>query len=96
VAMNGIFSFSYFPLKIATFLGFLLSTLTFIMALIEIYLYFMFGREVPGFTTIILVILFCFGMIFLILGIMGTYIERIYDEVKQRPNYIVNNAIGFK
>lgn len=95
VAMNGIFSFSYFPLKIATFLGFLLFTLTFIMALIEIYLYLMFGREVPGFTTLILVILLCFGMFFLMFGIMGTYIERIYDEVKQRPNYIVNNAIGF-
>lgn len=95
VAMNGIFSFSYFPLKIATFMGFLLSTLSFIMALVEIYLYLVFGREVPGYTTIILVILFCFGMIFLMFGIMGTYIERIYDEVKQRPNYIVSNAIGF-
>ncbi|MHB8163923.1 MAG: glycosyltransferase family 2 protein [Methanoregula sp.] len=95
VAINGIFSFSYFPLKIATFMGFLLSTLSFIMALVEIYLYLTFGREVPGFTTLILVTLFCFGMIFLMFGIMGTYIERIYDEVKQRPNYIVNNAIGF-
>jgi dolichol-phosphate mannosyltransferase len=95
VAMNGIFSFSYFPLKIATFMGFLLSTLSFVMALFEIYLYLTFGREVPGFTTLILVILFCFGMIFLMFGIMGTYIERIYDEVKQRPNYIVNNEIGF-
>jgi glycosyltransferase involved in cell wall biosynthesis len=95
VAMNGIFSFSYFPLKIATLLGFLLSTLTFIMVLVEIYLYMIFGREVPGFTTLILVILFCFGMIFLMFGIMGIYIERIYDEVKQRPNYIVNNEIGF-
>jgi len=95
VAMNGIFSFSYFPLKIATFMGFLLSTLSFIMALVEIYLYLIFGREVPGFTTIILVILFCFGMIFLMFGIMGTYIERIYDEVKQRPNYIVRSEIGF-
>jgi dolichol-phosphate mannosyltransferase len=95
VAMNGIFSFSYFPLKIATFMGFLLSTLSFVLALVEIYLYLAFGREVPGFTTLILVILFCFGMIFLMFGIMGTYIERIYDEVKQRPNYIVNNEIGF-
>jgi dolichol-phosphate mannosyltransferase len=95
VAMNWIFSFSYFPLKIATFMGFLLSTLSFILALVEIYLYLAFGREVPGFTTLILVILFCFGMIFLMFGIMGTYIERIYDEVKQRPNYIVNNEIGF-
>jgi dolichol-phosphate mannosyltransferase len=96
VAMNGIFSFSYFPLKIATAMGFLLSTMAFIAAFIEIYFYLVFGREVPGFTTTILVILFCFGMVFLIFGIMGTYIERIYDEVKQRPNFIVNTEIGFK
>ncbi len=95
VAMNGIFSFSYFPLKIATTLGFFLSIITFILALFEIYLYVAFGREVPGFTTLILVILFCFGMVFLMFGIMGSYIERIYDEVKQRPNYIVNNEVGF-
>lgn len=96
VAMNGIFSFSYFPLKIATGLGFLLSTISFIGAFVEFLLYLLYGREVPGFTTIILVVLFCFGMVFLIFGILGIYIERIYDEVKQRPNYIVNNEIGFK
>jgi polyisoprenyl-phosphate glycosyltransferase len=96
VAMNGIFSFSYFPLKIATAFGFILSSFSFILAFIEIFLYFIYGREVPGFTTTILTQLFCFGMMFLILGIMGTYIERIYDEVKQRPNYIIRNEIGFK
>jgi len=96
VAMNGIFSFSYFPLKIATAMGFLLFIITFILAFIEIFLYLFYGREVPGFTTTILVILFGFGMVFLMLGIMGTYLERIYDEVKQRPNFIVNSDIGFK
>jgi dolichol-phosphate mannosyltransferase len=96
VAMNGIFSFSYFPLRIATTLGFLLFFATFILALFELYLFFAFGREVPGFTTIILVILFCFGMVFLMFGIMGSYIERIYDDVKQRPNYIVDAEIGFR
>lgn len=96
VAMNGIFSFSYFPLRIATTLGFLLFFATFILALFELYLFFAFGREVPGFTTIILVILFCFGMVFLMFGIMGSYIERIYDDVKQRPNYIVDAEFGFR
>ena len=96
VAMNGIFSFSYFPLKIATAMGFILATITFILAIFEIFLYLLYGREVPGFTTLVLVILFCFGMVFLIFGVIGTYIERIYDEVKQRPNYIVNSEIGFK
>jgi len=95
VAMNGIFSFSYFPLQIATALGFGLATLSFMAAVYEIYLYLVFGREVPGFTTLILIVLSGFGILFLMFGVMGNYIERIYDEVKQRPNYIVNRVIGF-
>ena len=96
VAMNGIFSFSYFPLKIATGLGFMLSLISFVSAIFEIYLFLIYGREVPGFTTLILTVLFCFGVLFFLLGIFGKYIERIYEEVKQRPNYIVKNTIGFE
>jgi dolichol-phosphate mannosyltransferase len=96
VAMNGIFSFSYFPLKIATGLGFVLSLISFVIAIFEIFLFLIYGREVPGFTTLILTVLFCFGVLFFLLGIFGKYIERIYEEVKQRPNYIVKNTIGFE
>jgi glycosyltransferase involved in cell wall biosynthesis len=95
-AMNGIFSFSYFPLQIATALGFVLSSLAFMAAIYEIYLYLVYGREVPGFTTMILIMLFGFSILFLMFGVMGNYIERIYDEVKERPNYIVRNEVGFK
>jgi dolichol-phosphate mannosyltransferase len=96
VAMNGIFSFSYFPLQIATALGFMLSLITFVIGVFEIFFFVMYGREVPGFTTLILTVLFCFGVLFFLLGIFGKYIERIYEEVKQRPNYIVKDTIGFK
>jgi dolichol-phosphate mannosyltransferase len=95
VAMNGIFSFSYFPLKIGIAMGFILSTLAFLAAIYEVYLYLVFGREVPGFTTMILIMLLGFGILFLMFGIMGSYIERIYDEVKERPNYIIKNRVGF-
>lgn len=95
VAMNGIFSFSYFPLKIATIMGFSLSVISFILILAEIGLFFVYGREVPGYTSTILIILFLFGMLFLLLGIVGIYMGRIYDEVKQRPNYIIKKEIGF-
>jgi len=95
IAMNGIFSFSYFPLKIATAAGFLLFGLSCILTAIEIYLYLIYGREVPGFTTLVLSILFGFGMVFLMFGVLGNYIERIYEEVKQRPNYIVDTVVGF-
>jgi glycosyltransferase involved in cell wall biosynthesis len=95
IAMNGIFSFSYFPLKLATIIGFALSVISFILILIELSLFFIYGREVPGYTSTILIILFLFGMLFLLLGILGIYLGRIYDEVKQRPNYIIKNEIGF-
>ena len=96
VTMNGIFSFSYFPLKIGITAGFLLSVGSFLAVLYEIYLYLMFGRAVPGFTTTILIMMGGFGIVFLMFGIMGMYIERIYDEVKQRPNYIVRDVVGFE
>jgi glycosyltransferase involved in cell wall biosynthesis len=65
------------------------------MIAVELGLYLAYGRIVPGYTTLIIVMLFLFGMLFLILGIIGEYIARIYDEVKQRPNYIVKKEIGF-
>jgi dolichol-phosphate mannosyltransferase len=65
------------------------------MIIVELALFLLYGREVPGFTTLIIAMLFLFGMLFMILGIIGEYIARIYDEVKQRPNYIVKREIGF-
>jgi dolichol-phosphate mannosyltransferase len=96
LALNGIFSFSYVPLKLATWLGFVVSLISFMLIVIELALFLAYGREVPGFTTLIIVILFLFGMLFLIMGIMGEYIARIYDEVKKRPIYIVRDEIGLK
>jgi polyisoprenyl-phosphate glycosyltransferase len=96
VAINGIFSFSYFPLQIATILGFLVSICSFIMIFVELGLYLIYGQVVPGFTTTIILILFLFGILFSLMGIMGVYIARIYDEVKQRPNFIVRDKIGFE
>jgi polyisoprenyl-phosphate glycosyltransferase len=95
LALDGIFSFSKVPLQIATLLGFVVSILSFLMIIIELVLFILYGRVVPGFTTLIITILFLFGMMFIVLGIIGEYIARIYDEVKQRPNYIVKREIGF-
>jgi dolichol-phosphate mannosyltransferase len=95
VAMNGIFSFSYFPLHLATILGFIISISSFIGIFIQLGLFLLYGREVPGFTTTIVLMLFLFGVLFSLLGIIGVYIARIYDEVKERPSFIVKNAIGF-
>lgn len=95
VAANGIFSFSYVPLRLAIILGFVISALSFLSIAIELILIFILGRIAPGIFTLIFLIGFMFGMLFIILGIIGEYLARIYDEVKQRPNFIVKEAIGF-
>jgi glycosyltransferase involved in cell wall biosynthesis len=95
VAANGIFSFSYVPLRIVTIVGFLVSLISFSTILIELMLIIIFGRVAPGIFTVIFLIGFLFGILFIILGIIGEYLARIYDEVKQRPNYIVKDKIGF-
>jgi glycosyltransferase involved in cell wall biosynthesis len=96
LALNGIFSFSYLPLKAATVLGFALSLISFALIGVEIALFLVYGRQVPGFTTLVILVLFLSGMQFLIMGMLGEYIARIYDEAKQRPNFIVKRAIGFR
>lgn len=94
VAVNGIFSFSYFPLRLVTVLGFLLSCLSFMVIVLQLSLFFIFGRGAPGISTIVVLTSFLFGMLFLILGIIGEYLSRIYDEVKSRPSFIVKNSFG--
>jgi dolichol-phosphate mannosyltransferase len=95
-ALNGIFSFSNFPLYIAAILGFVLSITAGILIIYELSLYLAYGRVVPGFTSLIVVMLFLFSMLFLVVGILGVYIARIYEEVMHRPDYIVNNELGFE
>ena len=95
LALDGIFSFSYFPLQIASYLGFAVSALSFVA--MAVYLYkklFIHPDEPPGFPTLITVALFLGGIQLLSLGVIGEYIGRIYDEVKRRPTYIVRAAYG--
>ena len=95
-AINGLFSFSNFPLHIASILGFALAILSFILILVEGTLFLFYGREIPGVATIILFMLFSFGILFFLLGIIGGYIGKIYEEVKKRPDYIIRQEIGFE
>lgn len=96
VAINGIFSFSYIPLRGITILGFTITVVTFLMVLFYLYLYVIWGRVTPGTTTMILLILLLFGMLFFALGIISEYLVRIYDEVKKRPTYIIKNKINIE
>ena len=88
-ALDAITSFSYKPLKIAAYIGFLLSFASFIYLLVVIWQRIFTDTVIAGWASSIAVSLFFNGIILMILGIVGEYIGRIYDEVKGRPLYIV-------
>ena len=91
-ALEGIFSFSNFPLKIWTYLGLIVSISSFSYLLFIIINVLFYGIDVPGYASVICVILFFNGILLMNLGIFGEYLSRIYTEVKQRPFYIVENT----
>lgn len=91
VAMNGIFSFSYLPLRLVSTIGIFLTIISFILMIIYVVIFIVRGRETPGIATVILLLLFLFGILFFVLGVISEYLARIYDDVKQRPNFIVKN-----
>lgn len=96
LALNGIFSFSYRPLKYVTIMGIIIALLSFAEGSRIIYLKLtdkMF--DVPGWTSLFVSLLFFSGIQLISLGIIGEYIARIYDEVKQRPQYVIRTKIGF-
>jgi len=94
VAINGIFSFSYAPLRFVSFLGIGITFISFSMMIAYLYIFLIHGREAPGVMTIIMLILLLFGLLFFSLGIISEYMARIYDEVKGRPSYIIKKLIN--
>lgn len=93
LALKGIFAHSYKPLKLITIAGFLLSFLSIISILPLTYLWIVKGVPFAGFGTLISLILLMISFLFLFLGIIGEYIGLIYEEVKQRPNFIVSEIL---
>jgi glycosyltransferase involved in cell wall biosynthesis len=93
-AIDGITSFSTIPLYISTFIGIIMSILGFIYGVFAIYARVFTGYVVEGWTSVIVTVLFLGGINLIILGIQGTYMARIYNEVKGRPRYLVRRAYG--
>jgi len=92
-SMTGIVSFSKIPLRIATLLGFTISTLGIIYAAWLLYGYVMRGGFPPGYASLILVTLVIGGLQLVFLGIIGEYLGGIFDEVKGRPLYVVEEIV---
>jgi glycosyltransferase involved in cell wall biosynthesis len=95
-AADGIFSFTYKPLKLATYIGLFLSVIGFLYLLIVLYQKLFTDTAQTGWASLMAVTLVFHGITLVILGIIGEYIGRIYEEVKGRPLYIVKETIGFK
>lgn len=91
-AIDGITAFSTFPLKIASFLGSIISLSAFLYLAWIVLKTLIYGIDVPGYASIITIILFIGGIIILSCGIMGEYIGKIYLEVKNRPIYITSET----
>lgn len=95
-ATDAVVSFSYKPLRITSYLGMMLSGVSFIYLIITLFLkLFNVIDTVQGWMSVVAISLFFNGIVLLVLGIMGEYIGRIYDEVKARPLYVVNEFVNF-
>lgn len=92
LALDGITSFSNFPLQIATFLGFIFSFIAFLIILYALYSKFLLHEVVTGWTSIMISSMFIGGIQLLCIGIIGEYISRISVDVKKRPPFIVEET----
>lgn len=96
LALDGIFSFSFAPLRLASYTGFTISVISFALALFYLLQKIFVGIDTKGWASTIVIILFLGGVQLLTIGIIGEYIGRVYDEVKQRPLYVVSDRLGFE
>lgn len=94
LAFTGILAFSIAPLRALTITGFLLSMIALGYGLWVIGEYFFLGINVPGYATIVVGMMFFSGIQLMSIGILSEYVGRIYEEVKQRPNYLISQRIG--
>jgi len=90
-AIDGITSFSYLPLRFATWIGMTVATFAFIYGLVIIIKTLVLGNQVPGYPSLMVVILFLGGIQLTALGVIGEYLGRMFNETKQRPLYLIND-----
>ncbi len=96
LAIDAILSFSYKPLKIFSFVGFGMSILSFMFMLYWIVYKMITNNPIDGWTSLVAIILFCFGIVMMQISVLGEYIARIYEEVRHRPLFIVSKEEGIE
>ena len=95
-ALDGIIAFSTAPLKLATLTGFVFSVASILYLIFVVIQKLVFGIDLPGYPTIVVLILLLGGLILFSLGIIGEYLARIYVQVKNRPIYIEKTHLETK
>lgn len=96
LAVTAITSFGTIPLKIWTYLGVALSVLSFAYGIYTVLKTIVLGIDVPGFASIITILLFSTGVQLIGLGMIGQYLSQVFGEVKRRPLYVVAETVGFE
>jgi len=94
LALDGLFSFSSWPLRVWSYIGAGVAVLSFLYMLIVIIKVLLTGVDIPGYASLMTVVLFFGGMQLLSIGILGEYIGRMFLEVKQRPVYLLEGVYG--
>jgi dolichol-phosphate mannosyltransferase len=94
LALDGITSFSSFPLRLSSYLGFMAAFFGFIYSVVVLYTKLFTDTAVPGWASINCVVLFLGGAQLICLGMIGEYLSRIYDEAKARPLYLIAGIYG--
>ena len=92
-AIEGITSFTTAPLKASTLMGFCISIIAIISTIVIILQTLIYGKDVPGYASIITAILFMGGVQLISIGILSEYISKMYVEIKKRPKYIIKEKI---
>ncbi len=95
-AIEGITSFSFVPLQVASYLGGLVALLAFLYGGYFVARTLLFGADVPGYPSLLVIMLFLGGVQLLTLGVLGEYVGRIYAETKRRPLYVVRETLGLE
>ncbi len=95
LALEGIFSFSTLPLRVWSYLGMVVASVAMCYLVFIVVRTVVFGIDVPGYASLLSVVLLFNGLIMVGLGVIGEYLGRVFIEVKRRPLYLVRETLGF-
>lgn len=94
-AFDGLVAFSDYPLRIGALVGAIISAVAFFYIVVRVIKTLIFGIDVPGYESIIVIMMFLGGVQLITLGVIGHYLGRVFNEVKGRPLFIIRDRMGF-